>query len=1236
MAEYDKDTLIAPVYRYYTVDLLSNTILAEIPFGSVSYERALKSAGAFSGNIPVLPTPSSRSWDLYNSTLPGKTGLYVMRDNVCVWGGIIWSRNYDIVSRTLSVDASEFPSYFHHRRIWKTWGHQYGATVTASGGNAIVQFDKGTSIELVGGSSVRFDFDDPNAPADWLNYNGFYVISENPAPTTNQFTVSGAVSTADILSLERSGNIATIYTKGAHGFSTGNNITINIVVGTTVLNGVYNITAASGAASSFFTFNSVGADLANRTVTGFATRPLPSGTYSNVTVSVRTDTYAYIRALVESVFNDFTGIDFADSYITPGEQYPLNVITKAATGGYATVTTKTDHGLIAGQSVDVLNVGKEFDGTQVVVDTPHTNQFRFKTGGNVPSTALSILTSNINARQAANGIATMWTIGSHGLQIGQTVNMFAGGDLDSRLFYLNGDYVITNIPAANCFQYEYDSSLENLAIPYTTLVQPTATVGGTSKKIVNRGISGNVAQFITDSPSSFAVGNSVTVTNIDVVSDIADKSYDHATNIATITTSDFHSFDVGDVVNLTGMQDISKISYKSVASNKVTLTTSNPHNFKRGDIVSVADIRDGYTLADRTISNNVVTVTTNRSTTNMNVGDLIKVADVYEQNTVTAGKIANNIATITTGEDHLISVNDKVNIQGVREAAQVVSKLLSKKEVTLQTSIAHNFKVGQKIIVDGCGKPFDGTYPITDVASKTIKYKIDNTGSVKETAVQSGTATGTSGPIDGYAVVSAVNGRQFQFPIDANNVNSIARQGTVRYLSPINGNNLAITALSNNKVSYAATVANSGTTTIIPSASKDDPKPRISAPSIANGSNFTITAVTRDTFSYNPGKTTRYLYGQLATTSGTVTSDSIFNGNRTITAIGDYYFQFNLASALSYNIKETPISTKAYARARNLFNGTYTIIAADTNNNVFWVNKTHKDIPYSAVGGYGVSTMTPTTFTGTYGPYPGNSDLNILFSTQDYSGDNVTPSPYRGTELTNVGDALDTYSDAVNGFEYRIDCSYDAQYDRFRRTFVLLPIDYPDPPDKGEVSPPSRFGADKVVFEYPGNITTLSIAESAENSATRFFATGQSQISDDSGTFVGVATATDLLSGNPGDKWPLLDDDQKVDNIDNKDVLYTYAQRYLVEGRPPGVALTVSVNGSLSPTVGYYSPGDWCSLIVNDEFILQRLRSDLEPRDDIIVRKIQSFKVTVPDGSTVPEKVDLTLVRETGVDSVGQ
>ena len=118
-------------YRYFVVDILTNTLLAEVPFTDVSYERAIKAAGSFSGKIQVTDD-TQRIFDLYESTMPGRSALYVTRNKVCVWGGIIWTRTYDIFSRSLDVSGSEFTSYFYHRLAWKTCTHVYNATISSS------------------------------------------------------------------------------------------------------------------------------------------------------------------------------------------------------------------------------------------------------------------------------------------------------------------------------------------------------------------------------------------------------------------------------------------------------------------------------------------------------------------------------------------------------------------------------------------------------------------------------------------------------------------------------------------------------------------------------------------------------------------------------------------------------------------------------------------------------------------------------------------------------------------------------------------------------------------------------------------------------------------------------------------------------------------------------------------------------------------------------------------------
>jgi hypothetical protein len=202
--------------------------------------------------------------------------------------------------------------------------------------------------------------------------------------------------------------------------------------------------------------------------------------------------------------------------------------------------------------------------------------------------------------------------------------------------------------------------------------------------------------------------------------------------------------------------------------------------------------------------------------------------------------------------------------------------------------------------------------------------------------------------------------------------------------------------------------------------------------------------------------------------------------------------------------------------------------------------------------------------------------------------------------------------------------------------------------ERGTYAPPSAFEADKLVFEYPGNIQNVSFSESSNEAATRVFVAGNnSDLGSGAGSRFSAASDTTLLNSG----WPVLDRIEKVewplvgvnqinvDNWGNYDAELDFsvtAERFLNESRPPLGDFIVSVNGSLNPVVGTYNPGDWCSLVVNDDFFRNRMSSILEPRKDVVVRKIDGVKVSVPNSPAFPEQIDLTLITEWQVDAIGK
>lgn len=110
---------MATQYRYLFADLRTNDILAELPLTRVSFTQVLNSSGSFSGTI-LGSDARELGYDLTASTEPGRTAIYVDRDGVLIWGGIIWLRMWDSDSQHFSFTAREFMSYFERRRIVDT------------------------------------------------------------------------------------------------------------------------------------------------------------------------------------------------------------------------------------------------------------------------------------------------------------------------------------------------------------------------------------------------------------------------------------------------------------------------------------------------------------------------------------------------------------------------------------------------------------------------------------------------------------------------------------------------------------------------------------------------------------------------------------------------------------------------------------------------------------------------------------------------------------------------------------------------------------------------------------------------------------------------------------------------------------------------------------------------------------------------------------------------------------
>jgi hypothetical protein len=107
---------MAHKFRYEFRDLLTNNKLEVLPLYGVNMNWVLATKGnnsygdltaTYRSDLADRPTA-----DVIGATEPGRTALWVFRDNVPIWAGIIWSRTYSSQGGgTYQIYAQTFDSY---------------------------------------------------------------------------------------------------------------------------------------------------------------------------------------------------------------------------------------------------------------------------------------------------------------------------------------------------------------------------------------------------------------------------------------------------------------------------------------------------------------------------------------------------------------------------------------------------------------------------------------------------------------------------------------------------------------------------------------------------------------------------------------------------------------------------------------------------------------------------------------------------------------------------------------------------------------------------------------------------------------------------------------------------------------------------------------------------------------------------------------------------------------------
>lgn len=103
-------------YTYLIADLRRGVILDELPLSGVSFNKRLNDTGSLRGQLHVRD-PVIRDREPRLLTEPGRTAIYVDRDGDLLWGGVVWTSRYSAAGGMLELGASDFLSYFEHRRV---------------------------------------------------------------------------------------------------------------------------------------------------------------------------------------------------------------------------------------------------------------------------------------------------------------------------------------------------------------------------------------------------------------------------------------------------------------------------------------------------------------------------------------------------------------------------------------------------------------------------------------------------------------------------------------------------------------------------------------------------------------------------------------------------------------------------------------------------------------------------------------------------------------------------------------------------------------------------------------------------------------------------------------------------------------------------------------------------------------------------------------------------------------
>jgi hypothetical protein len=577
-----RNEIVLAEYRYYVADILTNTVITEIPFTGVKYQRALSKAGAFSGEIPVIEATSNL--DLYESTMPGKTALYVLRNGVCVWGGIIWSRSYSPSNKSLTVDAQEWVSYLSHRAVWQTlyYGSEsiYCSEYEAGSGTATVY----TDIEhgFLTGDTVKISNLNPAL-------NGTHVITGTPSLASFTFASTEILTPISPSSTGVARTIVDAYdvTRDILGWLTddfGENQFSNDAIKPASENeySVTNKTMTSGLATLTLSLphdliegqliEIVDVDAA---LDGYQTiTAIPTSTSVSFQISGSTSNISSVAVTGVATYNVITKSTVTNIY---------TVGTKSASNNVITLTTTVAHDLSVGDEIAIQLVDTNFNGRYTVASVPTTTTFTYvKSVADMASTA-------VEAGELSYKTAVLVTSAPHGLSKNKTVVV----EINDAAY--DGTFVVSKVINTTTFRYSV----------FSTLNAAAEAVSGGIIKWGGRAVAGTFGSFSGNSDADIGVTDQISNKYIGLIQQVfrgSDLRYfdeilaDFAKDINGFEYRIDCDFENGQFTRTFRFVPFIPppkkviVTNKALTSNTATLTTQDAHLLVVGQEIVVTDV----------------------------------------------------------------------------------------------------------------------------------------------------------------------------------------------------------------------------------------------------------------------------------------------------------------------------------------------------------------------------------------------------------------------------------------------------------------------------------------------------------------------------------------------------------------------------------------------------------------------------------------------------------------------